>query len=278
MADIGRNEPCPCGSGKKHKKCCLNNKKERTTSINAKFDEPTALNKIVFHPKCGRVEFYEDGQRKIPAQAKSNISYPRAKGPKILTEVQGDPADIIGIPNMNLTRFQHIIAIDTNTKTTPMGIACVMGAIHAKPFLCKHKLQVASANCGRAAFEFWNPTDAPEKIGWKIAMDSIVEQPTYKAGKEYGFIVDSELGKIESYNSRMEPIIGDFHLPPRITMMYGSSDKKNDSILNGMISLADSVSNIIHEEMAATNFEKSGDSDCPYFTDGRQWNNVPIDI
>lgn len=22
---IGRNEPCPCGSGKKYKKCCLNN-------------------------------------------------------------------------------------------------------------------------------------------------------------------------------------------------------------------------------------------------------------
>lgn len=22
---IGRNDPCPCGSGKKHKKCCLNN-------------------------------------------------------------------------------------------------------------------------------------------------------------------------------------------------------------------------------------------------------------
>lgn len=23
-AEIGRNEPCPCGSGKKYKKCCLN--------------------------------------------------------------------------------------------------------------------------------------------------------------------------------------------------------------------------------------------------------------
>lgn len=23
-AKVGRNEPCPCGSGKKHKKCCLN--------------------------------------------------------------------------------------------------------------------------------------------------------------------------------------------------------------------------------------------------------------
>jgi hypothetical protein len=23
MAKIGRNEPCPCGSGKKYKQCCL---------------------------------------------------------------------------------------------------------------------------------------------------------------------------------------------------------------------------------------------------------------
>lgn len=22
-AKVGRNDPCPCGSGKKHKKCCL---------------------------------------------------------------------------------------------------------------------------------------------------------------------------------------------------------------------------------------------------------------
>lgn len=31
---IGRNDPCPCGSGKKYKKCCLdkNKKFERATS------------------------------------------------------------------------------------------------------------------------------------------------------------------------------------------------------------------------------------------------------
>ncbi|MBR2386384.1 SEC-C domain-containing protein [bacterium] len=22
--DVGRNDPCPCGSGKKYKNCCLN--------------------------------------------------------------------------------------------------------------------------------------------------------------------------------------------------------------------------------------------------------------
>jgi uncharacterized protein YchJ len=25
MSEIGRNEPCPCGSGEKYKRCCLNN-------------------------------------------------------------------------------------------------------------------------------------------------------------------------------------------------------------------------------------------------------------
>ena len=24
LRDVGRNDPCPCGSGKKYKKCCLN--------------------------------------------------------------------------------------------------------------------------------------------------------------------------------------------------------------------------------------------------------------
>ena len=25
---IGRNDPCPCGSGRKYKRCCLNKKEE----------------------------------------------------------------------------------------------------------------------------------------------------------------------------------------------------------------------------------------------------------
>jgi hypothetical protein len=27
MKDVGRNDPCPCGSGKKYKNCCLNKPK-----------------------------------------------------------------------------------------------------------------------------------------------------------------------------------------------------------------------------------------------------------
>ncbi len=33
MAKIGRNQPCPCGSGKKYKKCCLNKPKSDSQSV-----------------------------------------------------------------------------------------------------------------------------------------------------------------------------------------------------------------------------------------------------
>ena len=31
MAKIGRNAPCPCGSGKKYKKCCLSTQQKKKT-------------------------------------------------------------------------------------------------------------------------------------------------------------------------------------------------------------------------------------------------------
>ncbi len=33
MAKIGRNQPCPCGSGKKYKKCCLNKAKSNSPLV-----------------------------------------------------------------------------------------------------------------------------------------------------------------------------------------------------------------------------------------------------
>ena len=33
---IGRNQPCPCGSGAKYKKCCLNKKPEPKPKARAK--------------------------------------------------------------------------------------------------------------------------------------------------------------------------------------------------------------------------------------------------
>ncbi len=32
MAELGRNDPCPCGSGKKYKKCCLGEQQSADTA------------------------------------------------------------------------------------------------------------------------------------------------------------------------------------------------------------------------------------------------------
>ena len=33
MAKIGRNDPCPCGSGRKFKRCCLGKQQEASTNL-----------------------------------------------------------------------------------------------------------------------------------------------------------------------------------------------------------------------------------------------------
>ena len=35
MAKIGRNEPCPCGSGRKYKRCCLCKEQEAKAATSA---------------------------------------------------------------------------------------------------------------------------------------------------------------------------------------------------------------------------------------------------
>ena len=44
---IGRNEPCPCGSGKKYKKCCLLTNKKKTLSSLFPFTEETDFPHII---------------------------------------------------------------------------------------------------------------------------------------------------------------------------------------------------------------------------------------
>lgn len=54
----GRNEPCPCGSGKKYKKCCLNNPAVGGTFIYTDLD--MLSNKVNELIKDGRLAEAED--------------------------------------------------------------------------------------------------------------------------------------------------------------------------------------------------------------------------
>lgn len=43
MLSIGRNDPCPCGSGKKYKKCCLPRNEQRDLSESVQQDDKSLL-------------------------------------------------------------------------------------------------------------------------------------------------------------------------------------------------------------------------------------------
>ena len=58
MPKIGRNEPCPCGSGKKYKKCCERLETTSLPNIQTLSQEPSiSLSSILpkYIPECSKV-------------------------------------------------------------------------------------------------------------------------------------------------------------------------------------------------------------------------------
>ncbi len=66
MKKVGRNDPCPCGSGKKHKFCCLH--KDNAPAANSHAGEvsiPRALRIAIEHHRGGRLPQAEASYRRI---------------------------------------------------------------------------------------------------------------------------------------------------------------------------------------------------------------------
>ena len=62
----GPNDPCPCGSGKKHKRCCGNTSAPRgSESLTPPFDGKSALQLAVQHHQAGRLDNAEAAYRQI---------------------------------------------------------------------------------------------------------------------------------------------------------------------------------------------------------------------
>jgi len=75
----------------------------------------------------------------------------------------------------------------------------------------------------------------PECIGWYLLIDFIVNNQAYNLKKRIGIVVDSELGKLKSINSREAPYYDNYYLPENIQLLY-SSDKGKDYLINQMLS------------------------------------------
>ncbi len=268
--DILRNNLCPCGSGKKFKKCCMN-KKPRNICITTDMGRPVEVNGIRVSPS-GYFEFLHNGLTLTPENAYHDISFDRIQGQKILSKIPLDPNKLLMDPNFVLQKFDGVFAIDTNTKIINGEIISISCCIVLCVLTYKNNIitaQYAPIHC----LEFRNIKQQAENIAWMKSIQLISANPSYNPNLKIGIIVDSDLGNLSEYNNRIKPIYSDFYLPQNIELIYASTDVGKEYIINKLISLCDKEARILLENILSNkvpNDNLNEVSDNPY-THFRLW-------
>ncbi|MFC1716153.1 tetratricopeptide repeat protein [Candidatus Poribacteria bacterium] len=76
MDKVGRNDPCPCGSGKKYKKCCMKKDEEQAAASHAEIDtsqEPSDEHAERRYPPARAAEIENAFQRAINHLDRSDL-------------------------------------------------------------------------------------------------------------------------------------------------------------------------------------------------------------
>ena len=250
MEKIQRNDPCPCGSGKKFKKCCID-KKPRTTRIKFDFEEPVTIDS----PDClifnnGQFQI-RDVNGKIQTPEKTNVTtfYDRKKKKKILNALQFDGNHLMDIHTAMLANYNAVFAIDTNTyieNDKSISLSCIIRIIYDEPsnqfFLIPLRF-----------YEFRNSCSKIENVAWCILIQELMaDMEKIDESYKIGLVVDSDLGNFDNFQSRKEPIIDDFFLPECISLIYAGSDSGGEFLLNKAIKASDKWSNEIKTMMKPT--------------------------
>lgn len=128
---IGRNDPCPCGSGKKYKYCCLN---KGVTYIKDGADEKTAIRNIVKEKNydesiadilCNLMQYMKEQKWIGACHATTAVMY------VALSEVGLSPKACIGEVKRGIIGFDHSwIELDDQI----IDLACSMTLIDGRAF------------------------------------------------------------------------------------------------------------------------------------------------
>ncbi len=266
------DDPCPCGSGKKFKKCCMN-KKPRQWSINVEFENPATELRIGDFSNGNIQAFDNDGVPVKPAKVDYEVGYKREKKKKVINKIELDSTRFAVNPDETLQKFDLVYAIDTNTRTASSKLLSVTGVV-----LCKID-HVADGVLDVwykpfHALEFWNIKDHPENVAWMKVIQFITQDPAYNPNNKIGLIVDSDLGNLPAYNARSMPIYPNFYLPENFELIYASAEVgKGEFFLNHLISMSEDMAKsllarILHEN-SDTHLQESNNEPYTHF---RMWN------
>jgi hypothetical protein len=261
MVKIGRNNPCPCGSGKKHKKCCLD-KKPREQIVMVGSSKP--LHGFQYDKE--KMEFTGltlDDQLIKPVVTYSQIHYKADSGKeKVIARIQDKV-----IPNeAELMRhlsssFDLIIAVDTNTKDIGSERISVTGIVHCVLQRLPEADSYHADFPWHGAIMFRNCPSAlpPEKFGWMTVIQRVNHEPLNRL-KRFAIVTDHDLDNHTPYNNKKLPIFRDFYLPDNFVLVYGRGDGPNQSLLNHVIKECDKKSTEVLRMIGQTGYYQHGDT------------------
>lgn len=244
MKGVGRNDPCPCGSGRKYKKCCMG-KYPRGQYVYVGYREP--FQGMTFED--GQVYVHLPSGEKVKANAVfSQTQYTRTSGKdKVLISVPGRAT--FDIPASLASDFDAIWAIDTNTKQINgdmVSISCILQC-YAKKTGNAQQIEILYRKHGNVAFKNC-PNNESERFAWFRLVTMIISSPRYSQNLRFAVITDHDLSRHSKYNAKELPIWKDFYLPDNFTLIYASSDLGKENILNMLLKECDKdATNILKE-------------------------------
>jgi hypothetical protein len=181
----------------------------------------------------------KEGRIGVPVSVILERSYARHKGPKVITHVPHSGKEKPLHPNETLLAFDHLFAVDTNTRTIGQETISVTCIVHCKmPKDAKPPGPVTIQFRPIEAVEYRGINEDQERVGWCELIDQIKLVPALQ-DKRIGLIVDAHLSLLTSINRGEVPLLGDKYLPKNMSLIYASSDIANESLANKMLSLAD---------------------------------------
>jgi len=240
MGKIGRNSPCPCGSGKKYKKCCLGKTQRQHTVM---VGSPVPLKGFHYDRETMTLEgIAHDSQLVKPAVTFSQTHYLGKSGKeKVLTRVQDKVIPTEADLMKHLSSFDAIIAIDTNTMQIGGEAVSASRIVQCRIRAAENPDAYSVEFQSLESFRLPNCRDeglSPEKQGWVTILKKICRDPG-NAKRSFCLVSDHDLDNHGMYNCGKLPIFRDIYLPSNFTITYGKGDSSKESILNSLIGICD---------------------------------------
>lgn len=232
---------------KKLKKKIKKKLQTRTPLISPHFPENTTIGGLDLTD--GIFSFLSPtGEKIIPTQVEIGEAYNRETGKiKVINRVQVDSTRIDLNSNNTLAAFDWLFAIDTNTRGHNGSRISISSSVLA--FL-EIREPTSTPNwtakvVPQEAVIFRNAKVNPEVIAWQELINRILGSPHFKSSMKIGVIVDSELGRISSINSRKMPLLGGHNLPENFQLIYASADVGADYPQNKLLRICDRTSSLV---------------------------------